>query len=132
MNRVVARYQDGRLVKGLTNDFFPAKDRFHLLAEPSAPGTKPIEVRVADLKGLFFVKDLAGDSQHQESTDFPAGKPIAGRKIRVVFKDGEVLVGTTQGYDRSRPGFFVVPADPTSNNDRCFVVTAATQEVSFL
>jgi hypothetical protein len=41
-------------------------------------------------------------------------------------------VGITQGYDRARPGFFVVPVDPLSNNERCFVVVAATEEVSFL
>jgi len=43
-----------------------------------------------------------------------------------------VMIGTTQGYDRNRPGFFVVPVDPASNNERCFVVAAATQEVSFV
>jgi hypothetical protein len=50
----------------------------------------------------------------------------------VVFQDGETLVGTTQGYDPTRPGFFVIPADPASNNDRCFVVTRATKTVSFI
>jgi len=41
-------------------------------------------------------------------------------------------VGTTQGYDSSRPGFFVVPADGESNNERIFVVRGATQQVSFI
>jgi hypothetical protein len=51
---------------------------------------------------------------------------------RSVFKDGEVVVGTTQGYERSRPGLFVIPVDTAGNNERCFVVAAATQEVSFV
>jgi hypothetical protein len=55
-----------------------------------------------------------------------------GRKIRVRFKDGEVLVGTTQGYQPGRPGFFLVPADPGSNIERCYVISAATDEVTFL
>jgi len=42
------------------------------------------------------------------------------------------MVGATQGYQPGRPGFFLIPADAQSNNERCFVVTAATQEVSFL
>ncbi len=42
------------------------------------------------------------------------------------------MVGTTQGYDRSRPGFFVIPVDTSGNNERCFVVAAAAQEVSFI
>jgi hypothetical protein len=57
---------------------------------------------------------------------------VAGRKLRIVFKDGEVLVGTTQGYQPGRQGFFVVPADAKSNNERCYVVSAATQEVGFV
>jgi hypothetical protein len=50
----------------------------------------------------------------------------------VVFGDGETLAGTTQGYDANRPGFFVMPLDPGSNNERCFVVTRATKEVVFV
>jgi hypothetical protein len=132
MNRVVAHFQDGRLLKGFTTDFLPAKDHFHLSAEQDAPGAKPTQLLVAELKALFFVRSFQGDPSHKEIIDPSAGKPGAGRKIRVVFKDGEVMVGTTQGYDRSRPGFFLVPVDPASNNERCFVVSAATQEVTFL
>ncbi len=132
MNRIVARYQDGNLLKGITNDFLPAKDRFHVVPLESAPGTKPVEVLVADLKAVFFVKDFTGKPEHKESEQFDLMKPVSGRKIRVVFKDGEVMLGTTQGYQPGRPGFFLLPADATSNNERCFVVTAATREVSFV
>jgi hypothetical protein len=61
-----------------------------------------------------------------------AARPGAGRRIKVAFKDGEVLVGTTQGYQPGRPGFFLVPADPSSNIERCYVLSAATQEISFV
>ena len=132
MNKIVAHYQDGHVVKGVTNDFLPAKDRFHVLPSDASPGARPAEILIADLKALFFVKDFAGKPGHKKSQEFDAQRPPLGRKIRVTFKDGEVLVGTTQGYQPGRPGFFVVPADKESNNDRCFVVTAATSEVSFL
>ena len=56
----------------------------------------------------------------------------SGRKVQVEFSDGETIVGTTQGYQPDRPGFFVVPVDPKSNNDRCFVVMAAVKKVTFL
>ena len=46
--------------------------------------------------------------------------------------DGEVLVGTTTGYQPGRPGFFLVPADGDANIERCYVVTAATKDVGFL
>jgi hypothetical protein len=132
MNRVVAHFQDGHVVKGFTTDFLPAKDHFHMTGEQDAPGSRPTQVKVAELKALFFVKTFDGDPAHKKNNEAGAGKPAMGRVIQVVFKDGEVMVGTTQGYDRSRPGFFVVPVDPASNNERAFVVAAATQEVAFL
>jgi uncharacterized protein DUF6982 len=129
MNRIVARYQDGRVLKGYTNDFLPAKSQFHMTLEAQGAGAAPIQVQVPELKALFFVKTFEGDPQHQTSND-PA-QAGAGRILRVVFKDAEVMVGTTQGYDRSRPGFFVIPVDK-GNNERCFVVASAVQEVTFL
>ena len=91
-----------------------------------------IGVIVAELKALFFVKTFAGNPHHEEPSDFQGEKPPAGRRIRVIFKDGEIMSGTTQGFDRSRPGFFVVPVARGSNNERCFVVTAATEKVAFV
>ena len=130
MNRVVAHFQDGRLLKGFTYDFLPGRAVF-LLAE-AASGARPIKVPVAELKAIFFVKTFDGDPQRPKVKDPAAAEAGPGRRIRIVFKDGEVLVGTTQGYNPSRPGFFVVPADPESNNERCYVVAAATREVGFL
>ena len=129
MNRIVAHFQDGRVMKGFTTDFLPAKSQFHMTLEEQGGATKPVEVHLPELKALFFVKSFAGDPEHQRSNE--PGQGGAGRRLRVVFKDGEVIVGTTQGYDRSRPGFFVIPVD-TGNNERCFVVAAATQEVTFI
>lgn len=132
MNRVVARYGDGRLLKGMTADFYPNKDLFHMTAVDAPPGTDPVEVSMKELKAVFFVKDLAGHPEYHEAKDFDPAKPPVGRKIRVLFKDGELLVGTTQGYQPSRPGFFIEPADGNSNNERCYVIAAATQEVTFI
>jgi Family of unknown function (DUF6982) len=130
MNQIVARFQDGRLMKGFTTDFMPNKDHFHMTLGEQGAAAKPLEVRVAELKAVFFVKSFEGDPQHHASNEPSQGGP--GRRLRVVFKDGEVIVGTTQGYDRSRPGFFVIPVDTAGNNQRCFVVAAATQEVLFV
>jgi hypothetical protein len=132
MNQIVARFTDGSLTKGFTSDFLPNKDLFHLTPADAGPGAKPLEVRLTGLKAVFFVKDFAGDPHYQDRQDFDAYRIGAGRKLRVRFRDGEVLVGTTQGYLPGRPGFFLIPADPKSNIERCYVVTAATTEVSFV
>ncbi len=132
MNRVVARFADGRVLKGMTADFFPAKDTFHLIVAGAPPETAPVEVHMHDLKALFFVKDLMGNPDYNERKEFDAAHPPVGRVIRVVFRDGEVLVGTTTGYQPGRPGFFLVPADPDSNNERCYVVSASAEDIRFL
>lgn len=132
MNAIVVRFADGRVAKGTTTNFLPTKDRFNLSLEGSAPGSRTQEILLSELKAVFFVNDLAGCPSHEDSNQFDPGKPVFGRKIQVIFKDGEVVVGTTQGYQAGRLGFFVVPADEKSNNSRCFIVTAATKQVTLL
>jgi hypothetical protein len=126
-NRIVARYRDGRVVKGTTNDFLPTRPGFHLI--PAAGGPTDV-VLVGDLKALFFVRDLTGNKDYDEKKTFE--RPAVGRKVQVTFTDGEVLVGTTQAYQPDRVGFFMVPVDPLSNNERIFVVKAATKDVKLL
>src|SRR5262249_57174173 len=89
MNRIVAHFQDGRLMKGFTTDFLPTKDHFHMTLEEQSASAKPVEVRVPDLKAVFFVKSFAGDPQHQRTND--TAQAAAGRRLRVVFNAGEVM-----------------------------------------
>jgi hypothetical protein len=132
VNKVVVRFADGRIIKGHTSDFVPAKDSFHVTEATAAAGDKPLEIATKELKSLYFVKDLVGDPQHTERDEFDAVHPPVGRRIRVEFRDGEVLIGTTQGYQPNRPGFFLEPADQESNIERCYVVAAATTQVTFI
>jgi len=124
-NKIVVRFEDGRVVKGHTADFLPSKPRFHVMPRE---GGAACEVAVADLKAIFFVRDFDGRADHVESLKF-SGSPT-GRAMEVVMADGEVLVGTTNGYEPHRQGFFLVPADPDSNNVRCYIVTRAVRSVT--
>jgi len=132
VNQVVARFLDGTTLKGDTADFLPAKSSFHLTPFGPPDEVKPLEVQVSALKALYFVRSLAGDSRHREVNTFPTDAPVPGRKIQVTFRDGEVLLGTTQGYQPGRPGFFLVPADPASNNERCFIVSDSAKTIDFV
>jgi hypothetical protein len=132
MNKVIARFVDGRMIKGTTVDFSPGKDVFHLSVADAPPGERPVAILTNALKALFFVKDMAGDPKHVKTNEFDPSRPSVGRKIKVVFRDGEVLIGITTGYQPGRPGFFLVPADAGSNNERCYVVTAFAKEINFI
>ena len=126
-NKVVVRYCDGRLVKGTTRDFLPAKPMFHIHTTDSE---EAVEVCLDELKAVFFVKRLEGDPNYNEYKDLPEQRVASlGKKIAVVFADGERLAGYTHSYNPSNPGFFVTPVDPKSNNIRVFVVRDSVREV---
>jgi hypothetical protein len=129
--KVVVRYSDGKLIKGFTQDFFPNKERFHLIpADNPSGGT--IEVSMKDLKAIFMVRDFIGDSLYKERKKYIEREKPSGKKVEVTFIDGEVLVGSTLGYNPKRQGFFIFPADPKSNNIRVYVVSSVVEKVRYL
>jgi hypothetical protein len=126
--KVIARYRDGRMVSGFTNDFHPSKPQLHVSANPRHGNSTLIPI--VQLKALFFVREFTGDPTRVERKDFV--DPPQGRKIEITFHDNEVLVGSTLGYRREGHGFFVQPADAGSNNLRVFVTTAGMRHARFL
>ncbi len=132
MNKIVARFRDGRVLKGSTSNFVPTKDTFHVAQVGAEPGTTSVLVQVKDLKAIFFVKDFVGHPEYHSTNEFEGTPAATSRRIKVVFFDNEVLAGTTQGYQPGRPGFFMVPADQGTNIERCYVVAAATTEITLL
>ena len=127
-NKVVVRFLDGRVQKGTTEDFFPNRPSFHL--RPLG-GSEVLDIRCKELKAVFFVKDFAGDPKRHEARSFErATTDISrGKKIAIRFKDGELIFGFTLTYMPDRSGFFITPADPSSNNLRIYVLIHATREV---
>lgn len=133
-SKIVVHYANGKILKGYSYDFHPQKPHFHLL--PPVAGfsftDEAIEVRIKNLKAIFFVRDFDGDPFYNERKEFAEGERPPGRKVKVTFEDGEVLTGSTLGYDPHRQGFFFLPVDPKSNNVKVFAVRAAVTSVRFL
>ena len=129
-NLVVARYKDGRIIKGTTYDFGPQKKGFHVVPL-GEEGRKVSEVLFSDLKAVFFVKSLEGKQDHPSAREGIEEKtePMGQMKVKITFLDGETLMGTTQGYTLEREGFFIVPLEEDSNNLRIFVISKAVKEV---
>jgi hypothetical protein len=126
-NKIVIRYADGKIRKGATQDFSANKNVFHLNDKDSG---ECVEIHSKDLKAVFFVKDFDGNPEYNERND--RQRVGLGRRIQVHFKDGETIVGYTQGFTREREGFLLFPCDPDCNNDKVFVVTAATDSICFV
>ena len=86
-------------------------------------------VPVSQLKAVFFVRDFNGNPSYQERKSFVVRGQ--GRRVEVNFTDAETILGTTLNYRPDCQGFFVSPADPSSNNTRIYVVSKAVR-VRFL
>lgn len=129
-NKVVARYCDGRMVKGITYDFGPLKKMFHIVSDTAGVKTTH-EVSSPDLKALFFVKTLDGNKDAGAAQDIakPASNTAGMMKLKITFFDGEVLLGTSAGYTPGREGFFIVPLEVESNNVRIYVIGSSAKQV---
>lgn len=131
-NTVVVHFNDGRLLKGFTHDFNPEKALFHINQSLGGEGGPVQDVKVADCKAIFFVKTPEGDGAYAEKKKFEdvTAKARSGIKIKVEFKDGEVIRGISLGYNKLRKGFFVLPVDPRSNNERIYIVSASAAKIT--
>ena len=131
-SKIVVRYQNGKILKGYTQNFFPNKPVFHINPMGASGSDNLVEVKVEELKAVFYVRDFMGNAKHVDKKQLAPGERSQGRLMEVTCKDGEVIVGTTTGYDPKRPGFFLFPIDPSSNNVRIFMVTSAVRSARFL
>jgi hypothetical protein len=128
---VVAHFKGGRLLKGYTKDFAPAKETFTLVSEQKRDRGQTYEVRIADLKAVFFVRALEGNMFYREKKRFGDVNMshLRGIGIRLHFKDGEVIRGSSLDYAVGKKAFFVTPVDPDSNNERIYVVADALLDI---
>lgn len=133
-DRAVLHVRAGKLLKGLLTDFMPTADTVHLQIE-SEQANSSIEVKVSDLKAIYYVRSLVGNKQYKKKRYFPSASeeqalpvrarglgasedpalsnplgppnPIVtkGRRVMVRFKDGEILCGFIEGDLPWKEGF---------------------------
>jgi len=126
LSRVVVRFKDKRLLKGICSDFNP-DGRYVVLRLVNGEKHK---IDIDQLKAAFFVKKFSGNKDYVYR--YQDVIPWGGNKIRVKFSDGEEMIGYTQHQDFNSGGFFLRPADLGGNNEKVYVVSSAAAEISFL
>ena len=129
-NQVVVHFRDGSLQKGYTHDFTPLKESFHLTLEDGSG--EMMEIEISQLKAIFFVKTFDGDRAYVEKKFFEQvdQSRFRGLKMRVVFKDGEIIRGISLGYNENKKGFFLLPVDPECNNDSIYIIAEAFKDIN--
>jgi len=123
--KIVVHTKEGKIYKGVTQDFAEGCDAFHFL--PNEGGGVPMTLRIEELKALFWVKDYLGNRNFEARRQFDDKRQ--GQRAVVVFKDGEEIWGTADAYEEGGAGFFLIPADREDNNIRIFVVRSALKEL---
>ncbi len=138
--KVVIRYADGRIVKGHLGSFSEGDETVVIQEE----GTDQEKTCVlSHLKAIFFVKSFEGNSGYNEGKSYGLRK-TRGQKIYIKFSDGESVMGFLEGrlpwdkgffltQKRQGPrGFFILPVDEGSNNERIFVVADAIRDITVI
>lgn len=132
-DKVVVRFMGGKVLKGYLDNF---KSDSKVLTVRDAEAERKHSIQVDDLKAIFFVRSFKGDSRRRDKKAYGIHKS-SGRKVCVIFKDGESVVGFVEGEfpwkkgfflsgsESEKKGFFLVPVDPEGNNIKIFVVGSA-------
>jgi hypothetical protein len=124
---IVVHMRGGVIHKGITHDFDPAKQSFHLL--PAEGGGVPLSIDLEKMKALFYVRDYIGNRDFVARKQFDDARR-AGRRAILTFDDGEEMWGTLgEGYDEKGAGFYFFPADEEDNNIRIFVIRSSLKEM---
>lgn len=121
--QVVVAFLEGRRLRGFVFGFSAIRDKCTVFPSETAKTGEGEEVNVRGLKGIFFIHEP------KEGEPKPA---MHGRRLEVVFADGERLVGWTEGYSPERLGFFMVPEDNSGKILRVFVVNQNVKKVNWL
>lgn len=118
-HKIVAHFSDHTVVKGTSMDVDPGRPLCHIHTTDRGV----VEVDLAQLKAVYFVKDFGGQPQYDETHEPAAGdsRLRGSRLVFVTFHDGERLGGLMTRFPPNRPFFFLLPMDPKSNNIRVLV-----------
>jgi len=126
--RLVIRFADGRVLKGISYTIDLESAGFRLTPEGAHPEVdEDVFVKFADVKAVFFVRDFEGkfDPKTVQQEYAPEGS-----EVTVVFPDGEVIEGfSLTRLDDTSPRFHMIPKDQKGNNISLIVERANTVEI---
>jgi hypothetical protein len=129
-HKVVAHFLNGRLVKGTSTSIALDRPVCHVTTRDLAV----VLVTLSELKALFFVKDLEGNRTYSDQQVIGSSdrRATGAKRLKITFRDGEELVALAPTYEGTRQLFYVLPADPNSNNIRILVNRKAVASVVIL
>ena len=128
--RVVVRKLDKTLVKGFLDPKGYLASEIDMLDQSG----RLFHIPMSEIKGVFFVRDFAGNPDRAERKVFRSRPRLAGLWVRMTFKDNEVLEALLPNklLELDPLGYMVTPPDVYSNNLRIFIPRTALTELEVL
>ena len=98
------------------------------------PAGNLLQLPYQEVKAVCFVRDFESGDTWREHRSFTSRPKTAGLWVRLVFRDGDTAEGIlANNLLLTEPnGYYVIPPDPTFQNQRMFVPRAALREVQVL
>jgi hypothetical protein len=129
--KVVVRRLDHGLIKGFVDSASYLKPNGIQMLDRQG---RSVLIPLAEIKGVFFVRDFDGNPQRSERKLFQSRPRLAGLWVQMTFKDKEVLEGLLPSnlVELNPEGFLITPADLYSNNLKVFVPRTALSEINVL
>lgn len=126
--RLVIHFQSGKTLACWGDNFMPLEEEIMVKDQDD----RIQRVVLKEVKVVCFVKAFATDSR---TTHKPPAQilfqAVPGRKVKLLFKDGEKMEGVSSLKERPVRGFFVTPLNPNSNNIHIFVNPAFLKSFEF-
>ena len=127
---VVVHFSNGRTLAGYTDGFLPGRSE---IVVNDAETNESVKVPLSKVKIVCFVRDLAstGVVRHREAPPifFPT---VPGRRVQLVFKDGERMGGIVNLREEPQGGFYLAPLNPNANNIQVYVNPAELASFRFV
>ena len=129
--KVVVRRLDHDLIKGFVDSTSYLRPNGIEMLDREG---RALIVPLAEIKGVFFVREFDGNPQRSERKLFQSRPRMAGLWVQMTFKDNEILEGLLPSnlMELSPEGFLVTPADLYSNNLKIFVPRSALSKINVL
>ena len=127
-DRLVIHFQSGKTLACWGDNFMPLEEEIMVKDQDD----RIQRVVLKEVKVVCFVKAFATDSRttHKPPVQL-LFQAVPGRKVKLLFKDGEKMEGVSSLNERPVRGFFVTPLNPNSNNIHIFVNPSFLKSVEF-
>lgn len=127
--KVIVRKMDRDSVQGYVAPSFIVDGKVELLNTAG----KVVMIELAEIKGVYFVRDFAEDESFARKT-FATRPRTEGLWVRLRFRDNEVMEGLMPNEltQLSADGFLFSPPDSRSNTQRIFVPRSALASLQVL